>query len=79
MPPVWCLSPPPNIFFFWVLLLHFYFIKILLFPAPAPPPQPATSNDTAKLHWIPTPRLSFLIFFKKNTREQEYLTLHTFT
>ncbi|KAG7223442.1 hypothetical protein INR49_015545, partial [Caranx melampygus] len=35
---------------------------IFVFPAPAPPPQPATSNDTAKLHWIPTLLLSFLIF-----------------
>lgn len=47
MPPVW-------IFFF-------YFIKSPL-PAPTPPPQHATSNNTAKLHWIPT--LLFLILYE---------------
>lgn len=48
-------------------LLHFYFIETLLRPSPAPPPppRPATSNDSAKLHWIPALLLlSFLIFCK---------------
>ena len=49
MPPVW-------IFFsFFFFLLY----QVLLSLAPTPP-QHATSNNTAKLHWIPT--LLFLIF-----------------
>lgn len=33
----------------------FYFIKSPPFPTlTPPPPQHATSNNTAKLHWIPT-------------------------
>lgn len=66
MAPVWCFFFFFRflLLFFLVPLLHFYFIKILLFPAPTPPLQPATSDDTAKLHWIPTLLLSFLIFVR---------------
>lgn len=83
MPPVFfcfvlfSLSPIFFLFFFFLApLLHFYFIKILLFPAPAPPPQPATSNDTAKLHWIPTLLLSFLIFLRKHKRARIFDTTY---
>lgn len=67
-------------FFFFCLflvpLLHFYFIEIPFLPAPAPPPQPATSNNTAKLHWIPTLLLSFLIFVRKHKRARIFDTTY---
>lgn len=76
--------PPVRVFFFCLFvvlffvpppLLHFYFIKIPLIPAPAPPPQPATSNNTAKLHWIPA-LLLFLIFVRKHKRARIFDTTY---
>lgn len=52
----------------------FYFIKSPPFPAPTP--QHATSNNTAKLHWIPT--LLFLIFVwnQESKNIWHYIVLH---
>lgn len=59
MAPVW-----------FFLSFHFFspvpFLLYQVFFLAPTPPQPTTSDDTAKLHWIPTLLFSFLNFVRKH-------------